>query len=316
MDNYCYDAFGNEQNITNDNNPFRYAGEYYDQETGLIYLRNRYYNSSTGRFITEDPAQDGVNWYSYCMNNPVMYTDPWGLAPGDLIEDSLDELSELQISNIRSAQEARERGYIHAEEFARNVILNGGEVERFPGVIVEEKNNVITVTAYISFSETSIIPNKFESSFGEYKAAIIDSISEQWSGQYGNKYIETKLVLEQEDGIYNTINIDMIKGYGTSTGGVLANKNISLYFGYNGIVYSVQELARIAAHEFGHAAFGLPDVYKWPEMRKTLVSIMNNRFKCGVQQVDLAMMSASTVFKGTSIYDNRSMKEIANSYLR
>ena len=124
------------------------------------------------------------------------------------------------------------------------------------------------------------------------------------------------MVLEQEDGIYNTINIDMIKGYGTSTGGVLANKNISLYFGYNGIVYSVQELARIAAHEFGHAAFGLPDVYKWPEMRKTLVSIMNNRFKCGVQQVDLAMMSASTVFKGTSIYDNRSMKEIANSYLR
>ena len=60
-------------------NPFRYCGEYYDEETGLIYLRNRYYDSSTGRFITEDPAKDGLNWYSYCGGNPVMFVDPWGL---------------------------------------------------------------------------------------------------------------------------------------------------------------------------------------------------------------------------------------------
>ena len=78
-DNYYYDAFGNEKNVTNDNNPFRYAGEYFDEESGLIYLRNRYYNSSTGRFITEDPAQAGVNWYSYCGGNPVNFIDPWGL---------------------------------------------------------------------------------------------------------------------------------------------------------------------------------------------------------------------------------------------
>ena len=54
-DNYYYDAFGNEQSNTENTNPFRYCGEYYDEESGLIYLRNRYYNSSTGRFITEDP---------------------------------------------------------------------------------------------------------------------------------------------------------------------------------------------------------------------------------------------------------------------
>ena len=53
---YYYDAFGNEKNVTNDNNPFRYAGEYYDEESGNLYLRNRYYDSAIGRFITEDPA--------------------------------------------------------------------------------------------------------------------------------------------------------------------------------------------------------------------------------------------------------------------
>ena len=62
-------------------NPFGYAGEYTDEETGLIYLRNRYYAPNEGRFITEDPIRDGMNWYVYCGNNPVMWWDRSGLAP-------------------------------------------------------------------------------------------------------------------------------------------------------------------------------------------------------------------------------------------
>ena len=73
-----YDAFGNS--IISLNDPFGYCGEYLDSESGLIYLRNRYYDPSTGRFITEDPAKDGMNWYSYCAGNPVNLWDPWGLS--------------------------------------------------------------------------------------------------------------------------------------------------------------------------------------------------------------------------------------------
>ena len=40
------------------------------QESGLYYLRNRYYNPELGRFMTEDPARDGLNWYIYCNNDP------------------------------------------------------------------------------------------------------------------------------------------------------------------------------------------------------------------------------------------------------
>ena len=65
--------------VTADQNPFRYCGEYTDPETGLIYLRNRYYDPTVGRFISEDPAKDGMNWYVYCGNNPVNFTDPLGL---------------------------------------------------------------------------------------------------------------------------------------------------------------------------------------------------------------------------------------------
>ena len=62
-------------------NPLLYCGEYYDAESGFIYLRNRYYDPSIGRFITEDPVRDGTNWYVYCENNPVMFIDRSGLKP-------------------------------------------------------------------------------------------------------------------------------------------------------------------------------------------------------------------------------------------
>jgi len=76
---YGYDAYGNQAEITaTDANPFRYSGEYYDYETGFIYLRNRYYDAATGRFTTEDPVRDGLNWYAYCDGNPLKYLDPSG----------------------------------------------------------------------------------------------------------------------------------------------------------------------------------------------------------------------------------------------
>ncbi len=58
---------------------FGIAGsKYYDQETKTLYLRARNYNAVTGRFLTEDPAGDGANWYAYCANEPVGFVDPSG----------------------------------------------------------------------------------------------------------------------------------------------------------------------------------------------------------------------------------------------
>ncbi len=80
---YDYDAFGNQLNYLypEDTNPFRYCGEYFDKETSTIYLRARYYNPTIGRFSTVDPIRDGLNWYAYCGNSPVVFVDPWGLIP-------------------------------------------------------------------------------------------------------------------------------------------------------------------------------------------------------------------------------------------
>lgn len=79
---YTYTAWGINRTANETsafiNNPLRYCGEYYDYESGMTYLRARYYDSSIKRFISEDTAKDGVNWYAYCGNNPVMFVDPSG----------------------------------------------------------------------------------------------------------------------------------------------------------------------------------------------------------------------------------------------
>ena len=77
---YDYDEYGNITDSTGTiDNPYRYCGEYVDNETGFIYLRNRYYDPATSRMLSEDPARQGANWYIYCNNNPLKYIDPSGL---------------------------------------------------------------------------------------------------------------------------------------------------------------------------------------------------------------------------------------------
>jgi RHS repeat-associated protein len=49
-----------------------------EDETGLIYMRARYYEPTTGRFVSEDPARDGVNWYLYADGNAVNRVDADG----------------------------------------------------------------------------------------------------------------------------------------------------------------------------------------------------------------------------------------------
>lgn len=88
---YTYDAFGVEKNIDEtDANPFRYCGEYFDAETGTIYLRARYYNPTTGRFISRDSFAGrnsdplSLNRYTYCRNNSIIFIDPSGYSYGTL----------------------------------------------------------------------------------------------------------------------------------------------------------------------------------------------------------------------------------------
>jgi len=84
LNRYTYDPFGNPLTVNETvDNIFRFTGEPYDP-SGLIFLRARYYDPFTGRFITPDTYPGELNdplsqnLYVYCGNNPVLYIDPSG----------------------------------------------------------------------------------------------------------------------------------------------------------------------------------------------------------------------------------------------
>ncbi len=55
-------------------------GHVSDTETGLVYMRARYYDPSNGRFASEDPSKNGYNWFVYCDNSPNNRVDQTGKA--------------------------------------------------------------------------------------------------------------------------------------------------------------------------------------------------------------------------------------------
>ncbi len=59
--NYAYDPFGVPVVAGDAANPYRFTGEAWDEEVELLYLRARYYQPETGRFITKDPWE-GDQW--------------------------------------------------------------------------------------------------------------------------------------------------------------------------------------------------------------------------------------------------------------
>ncbi|MBX7133995.1 MAG: S-layer homology domain-containing protein [Fimbriimonadaceae bacterium] len=70
--------------LAGDRNRFGFTGEPMDSN-GLLYLRARYYDAATGRFISRDPIRSSTTLYGYARENPTTLVDPSGLTPGAII---------------------------------------------------------------------------------------------------------------------------------------------------------------------------------------------------------------------------------------
>ncbi|MEG2568220.1 MAG: RHS repeat-associated core domain-containing protein, partial [Acinetobacter sp.] len=115
-----YDEWGN---MLREENPqvleqlIRLPGQQYDEESGLYYNRNRYYNPGLGRYITQDPVglEGGINPYVYPLN-PVQSIDPLGLT---LIAVNLPGLGDTYLDDSF---------YTNVQSFITNASDNGVEL--------------------------------------------------------------------------------------------------------------------------------------------------------------------------------------------
>lgn len=80
---YTYRPYGTQQSGPTNAEP-GYTGHVHDPDTGLVYMQQRYYNPTVGRFLSPDPIAPtpgnvfNFGRYTYANNNPYRYTDPDG----------------------------------------------------------------------------------------------------------------------------------------------------------------------------------------------------------------------------------------------
>jgi RHS repeat-associated protein len=79
---YSYDAYGAVTGSSGTaGTPFQYAGQYTDGESGLQYLRARYYDPQTAQFVSVDPLVALTQQpYGYAGQSPMNLGDPSGLC--------------------------------------------------------------------------------------------------------------------------------------------------------------------------------------------------------------------------------------------
>ena len=301
---YSYDAFGVETDkADNDTNPFRYCGEYYDTETDSIYLRARYYRPTAGRFITEDPIRDGLNWYSYCRNNPIIFIDPLGLVSVGL-RDYAGTYSGSSVEWDESTRTAtvswNDKSFSVLSDSKNNV---DGRIQVDDSLFIQEfgigdeqmvvytdsvtGNSSIRVNFNITDNTNTTINNM------TYADAFLNGVSNDWSsttvachtGQHANGIV------------VNVNNVTTANDYSRSyLGGPI---NMFVGDGRTGYTYSLADFMSTSAHEFGHAGFHVYDIYHYtdpntgstkrtdPNISVPFKSIMNYQFGLGgAQPVD------------------------------
>jgi RHS repeat-associated protein len=141
-DQYEYEAFGGLLWQTGSTpNPHRFTGERFSSDLGLYYLRARWYNQGTGRFLTRDTyplnAHHPIEWnrYVYTANNPVNAVDPSGhQLVGQVV------VQEATTKKTRSLH-AHQKGVQHAR-FLRYKRLGGSRAADAKRIQIRLRNSL------------------------------------------------------------------------------------------------------------------------------------------------------------------------------
>ncbi|MFM9872490.1 MAG: RHS repeat-associated core domain-containing protein, partial [Fimbriimonadaceae bacterium] len=92
-----YDVWGGVRSGSGPKNGYvANLGHVKDDESGLIYMRARYYEPESGRFVSEDPACFNSNWYIYARNAPTIFAD----SSGKIFEQAIVGLLKFLLGHL------------------------------------------------------------------------------------------------------------------------------------------------------------------------------------------------------------------------
>ena len=190
---YAYTSFGeviaaNEANF----NPYRYNGQYgvqYDAPN-RIFMRARYANPTTGRFISEDPIW-ATNLYPYANNNPVNKVDPKGLwasaegSPFGLIDNHADIFRGAVGQNM---SKENMQSVIAGSNYADRPQFQTRDRAFMHGMISSEKNrdrDIKRFHQFIAKMEYLFITTKDEKTAYFFLGVALHAISDRYSPEHG-----------------------------------------------------------------------------------------------------------------------------------
>ncbi len=169
---------------------------------GDYYFNARWYDASTGRFISEDPARDGQNWYVYVTNNPINMVDPtgletdyFGLTAGISLPIPTGDLPNSNIAAIGVYYDSESQilGIYNSNSLGKDLIpdVTGGFEVGHSELSAEELFSQSTTTMELSagVSGAAVIgednkPAAFESGFSY--SIIGKFLGDQFTGSIGN----------------------------------------------------------------------------------------------------------------------------------
>ncbi|TYQ14543.1 UNVERIFIED_CONTAM: RHS repeat-associated protein [Acetivibrio alkalicellulosi] len=163
---YC-PADTNQDGFVNEKSNIKYAGYFYDGETGLYYLNARFYDPETARFIQEDTYRGSINdplslnLYAYGHNNPIKYYDPTGHWVE--LRENLEKLLKVQ----RKYESVYENPYMPWKSKQDYFDILGEEID----VIKENIFNTVHVHENWYNSRDVIVPLMSKSSHDILKSA-------------------------------------------------------------------------------------------------------------------------------------------------
>jgi RHS repeat-associated protein len=183
---YQYDPYGNlitsSGSVTN---PFMYSGQYKDGESGLYYLRARYFDPTTAQFQTVDPAVASTRSpYGYVAGNPLNATDPSGQIgfdrlSGDQVNQLFAKCSVWGLSSLcfeaafcSSAEQCHSIAQVALDDY--NIVQSGLQHCTSAGVPLENGYMATPAEARRDLRETLAAFNAARTSLDYYNAVAPD----------------------------------------------------------------------------------------------------------------------------------------------